>query len=69
LGNKITFGSVNANKRYFARGIQDFKTIQQRFPGVLKSLFTSRVGLADYAKAYSHTKDDIKSVIEFESPN
>src|SRR4029077_9971451 len=59
LGNKITFGSVNANKRYFANGIQDFKTIQQRFPGVLKSLFTRVVGITDYSKAYSPTKDDI----------
>ncbi len=65
LGNKITFGSVNANKRYFVDGIQDFKTIQHRFPGVLKSLFTRMVGLADYAKAYNPTKDDIKSVIAF----
>jgi glucose 1-dehydrogenase len=69
LGNRITFGSVNANKRYFVNGIKDFKTIQQRFPGVLKSLFTRMVGLTDYAKAYSPTKDDIKSVIDFGLPN
>ncbi len=66
LGNKITFGSVNANKRYFVSGIQDFKTIQQRFPGVLKSLFTKIVGPSDFSKAYSPTKDDIKSVINFQ---
>src|SRR5207245_8627216 len=35
LGNKITFGSVNANRRYFVSGIQHIKTIQQRFPEVL----------------------------------
>ena len=69
LGNRITFGSVNANKRYFVNGIKDFKTIQQRFPGVLKSLFTRMVALTDYAKAYSPTKDDIKSVIDFGLPN
>jgi glucose 1-dehydrogenase len=69
LGNKITFGSVNANKRYFVRGIEDFKTIQQRFPGVLKSLFTKIVGLSDYSQAYSPTKDDIKSVIDFQKLN
>jgi threonine dehydrogenase-like Zn-dependent dehydrogenase len=66
LGNKITFGSVNANKRYFVSGIQDFKTIQQRFPGVLKSMFTRMVGPSDYSRAYSPTKDDIKSVIDFQ---
>jgi len=65
LGNKTTFGSVNANKRYSVSGIQDFKTIQKRFPGVLKSLITKMVGLSDYTQAYSPTKDDIKSVIDF----
>jgi glucose 1-dehydrogenase len=69
LGNKITFGSVNANKRYFVSGIQDFKTIQQQFPGVLKSLFTKIVGPSDYSQAYSPTKDDIKSVIDFQTLN
>jgi len=69
LGNKITFGSVNANKRYFLSGIQDFKTIQQRFPGVLKSMFTKMVGPSNYSQAYSPTKDDIKSVIDFQTPN
>jgi glucose 1-dehydrogenase len=69
LGNKITFGSVNANKRYFVSGIQDFKTIQQRFPGVLKSMFTKIVGPSDYSQAYSPTKDDIKSVIDFHPLN
>jgi threonine dehydrogenase-like Zn-dependent dehydrogenase len=66
LGNKITFGSVNANKRYFVSGIQDFKTIQRRFPGVLKSMFTKMVGPSEYSQAYSPTKDDIKSVIDFQ---
>ena len=69
LGNKITFGSVNANKRYFAMGIQDFKSVQQRFPGVLESLFTKTVGLSEYSQAYSPTKDDIKSVIDFQKLN
>lgn len=69
LGNKITFGSVNANKRYFLGGIQDFKTIQQRFPGVLNAMFTKTVRPTDYSQAYSPTKDDIKSVIDFQSMN
>src|ERR1700745_440096 len=64
LGNKMTFGSVNANKRYFINGIQDFKIIQQRFPGILKAMFTKIVGPSNYSQAYSPTKDDIKSVID-----
>ena len=67
LGNKITFGSVNANKRYFINGIQDFKIIQQRFPGILNAMFTKMVSPSDYSQAYSPTKDDIKSVIDFRS--
>jgi len=67
LGNKITFGSVNANKRYFINGIQDFKTIQQRFPGVLKAMFTKIVSPSNYSQAYNPSKDDIKSVIDFRS--
>ncbi|HVH15782.1 MAG TPA: glucose 1-dehydrogenase [Candidatus Angelobacter sp.] len=66
LGNKITFGSVNANRKYFVDGIQDFKKIQQRFPGVLGSMFTKMVGPSDYSQAYNPTKDDIKSVIDFQ---
>ena len=69
LGNKITIGSVNANKRYFVSGIQDFKTIQQKFPGVLKLMFTKTVGPSNYSQAYSPTKDDIKSVIDFQKLN
>jgi threonine dehydrogenase-like Zn-dependent dehydrogenase len=68
LGNKITFGSVNANKRYFLSGIQDFRIIQQKFPGVLNSMLTKRVGPSDYSQAYNPTKDDIKSVIDFDLP-
>jgi len=69
LGNKITFGSVNANRRYFVSGIQDFKTIQQKFPGILKSMFTKVVAPSNYLQAYSPTKDDIKSVIDFQTLN
>ena len=66
LGNKITFGSVNANIRYFQRGLEDLTMIQQRYPLVLESLFTRTLSPDDFSRAYNPTKDDIKSVIEFE---
>jgi threonine dehydrogenase-like Zn-dependent dehydrogenase len=69
LGNKITFGSVNANKRYFVEGLRDFKAIQQRFPGILKLMFTKTSEPTNYAQAYSPTKDDIKSIVNFQMPN
>jgi glucose 1-dehydrogenase len=66
LGNKITFGSVNANKRYFLSGLNDLKAAQQRFPGILNSLLTKIVPPDEFSQAYSPSKDDIKSVIEFQ---
>ena len=66
LGNKITFGSVNANKRYFLSGLNDLKAAQHRFPGVLKSMLTKIVQPVDFSQAYNPSKDDIKSVIEFQ---
>jgi len=69
LGNKITFGSVNANIRYFQNGLEDFATIQQRFPGALESLFTKVVPPSGFLQAYKPTKDDIKSMIDFGLPS
>jgi len=65
LGNKIAFGSVNANIGYFVRGLEDIGIVQQRFPGVLESLFTKVVPPSEFLQAYNPSKDEIKSVIEF----
>lgn len=65
LGNKIIFGSVNANIRYFQKGLEDFATIQHQYPGILESLFTKTVLPSDYLEAYEPSKDEIKSVIDF----
>ncbi len=67
LGNKITFGSVNANIRYFIQGLRDFQIIKRQFPGALQSLFTKTVPPNRFAEAYNPTKDDIKSIIDFQS--
>lgn len=66
LGNKITFGSVNANIRYFQRGLEDFAIIQERYPGILQSLFTRVIHPNDFHQAYSPSLDDIKFLIDFE---
>jgi glucose 1-dehydrogenase len=67
LGNKILFGSVNANIRYFRSGLEDFAAIEKRFPGILKSLFTKVVRPSEFLQAYNPSKDDIKSLIDFQS--
>ena len=67
LGNKIVFGSVNANIRYFRQGLEDFATIQLRYPGVLQSLFTKIVPPSGFSQAYNPSLDDIKFLIDFQS--
>ncbi len=66
LGNKILFGSVNANIRYFRTGLEDFASIEKRFPGVLNSLFTKILKPSEFLQAYNPSNDDIKSLIDFQ---
>ena len=69
LGNKITLGSVNANIRYFVQGLKDFQSIEKQFPGVLQALFTKTVPPERFADAYNPTRDEIKSIIDFDASN
>ncbi len=65
LGNKTLFGSVNANKSYFESGLKDFSALQERYPGLLPKMITTRLGLSGYQQAYQPSKEDVKTVIEF----
>ena len=38
LGNKVAVGSVNANRVYFERGVQDIALAVAQYPGWLKRL-------------------------------
>jgi hypothetical protein len=38
LGNKVAFGSVNANSEYFESGVKDLSTAELQWPGWLKKL-------------------------------
>ena len=64
LGNKVAFGSVNANREYFESGVKDLSTAQLQWPGCLKKLLTHEVkGLENYAemiRLLTETKDAIK---------
>ena len=67
LGNKVYFGSVNANKTYFERGAKDLVSIKKKWAGFLESMITKRVKPEDYSTAYSpETQEEIKTVIEFQ---
>jgi threonine dehydrogenase-like Zn-dependent dehydrogenase len=51
LGNKVAFGSVNANREYFESGVKDLSTAELQWPGWLEKLLTHEVkGLENYAE-------------------
>ena len=51
LGNKVAVGSVNANRTYFERGVQDMALAVAQYPGWVERLLTHPVyGLDNYAE-------------------
>lgn len=64
LGNKVAFGSVNANREYFETGVKDLSTAELQYPGWLNKLLTHPVkGLENYAemiRLLTEAKDSIK---------
>lgn len=64
-GNKLIVGIVNANKRYFKEGIEDMQKINRRYPGILESVITKRIGLEEFS-SYDilHDRSQIKIVID-----
>jgi hypothetical protein len=48
---KVAVGSVNANRAYFERGVQDMALTQAQYPGWLERLLTHPVqGLDNYGE-------------------
>jgi len=64
LGNKVAFGSVNANREYFEAGVKDLSTAELQYPGWLTKLLTHEVkGLENYQemiRQLTETKGAIK---------
>lgn len=49
LGNKVVFGTVNANREYFESGVKSLSQAELEFPGMLEKILTSPVnGLENY---------------------
>lgn len=63
-GNRLVFGSVNGSRRHFEMGIAHMTEMEQRWPGLLASLFTRRVPLNDFAQAFQRPPGEIKAVIQ-----
>jgi len=71
LGNKVAFGSVNANREYFETGVKDLSTAELQYPGWLGKLLTHPVrGLenhADLIRILNDVKGPIKVYCELAS--
>jgi glucose 1-dehydrogenase len=63
LGNRVAFGSVNANRRYFEAGIQHFQQAEERWPGIFDRLITRRVPFADFKSALDRRPEDTKTLL------
>jgi threonine dehydrogenase-like Zn-dependent dehydrogenase len=62
LGNKLVFGSVNANRRHWYRASEALKRADRAW---LAKLLTRRVRPEDFAHALERQPDDIKVVLQF----
>jgi len=64
LGNKVMVGTVNANREYFERGVEDMALAEATYPGWLAGLMTHPVaGLENYEellRTLTTAKDAIK---------
>jgi glucose 1-dehydrogenase len=64
LGNQVVFGSVNANPRHFAQGVDDFVTIERNWPGALQRLLTNRIPWQNYNTWFTQRGGGIKTTLE-----
>jgi threonine dehydrogenase-like Zn-dependent dehydrogenase len=65
LGNRLVFGSVNAHRRDFERGITDLKTIRERWPGALERFITRRLPMERIREALDQEDEGgLKTVLE-----
>src|SRR3954451_10033482 len=66
LMNKVVFGSVNANKRYYASAVKDLASFEQLCPGLCSQVITRRVPYGDFADALTPRPGiDVKSTVSF----
>ena len=66
LKNQVIFGSVNAGKTDFTRGVEDLEKALKRWGATIEKLITNRVSRDDFASVLSkHQADEIKVVIEW----
>ena len=64
LGNKIIFGTVNANRIDFEKGVEHLQYYNKNYPGLLDKLITNKFKLDEFKEAIENFKG-LKAVIEF----
>jgi threonine dehydrogenase-like Zn-dependent dehydrogenase len=62
LGNRVIFGSVNANRRHYEAAMDALARADRAW---LRRLITRRVPLEQWRDAFEHREDDVKTVIQF----
>jgi threonine dehydrogenase-like Zn-dependent dehydrogenase len=66
LMNKVVFGSVNANKRYYAAAVKDLATFERLWPGLCQQVITRRVPYTSFTEALTPRPGlDVKSTVSF----
>jgi threonine dehydrogenase-like Zn-dependent dehydrogenase len=63
LGNRVVFGSVNANCRHYDAAV---RALTAADPAWLARLITRRVSMERFRDAFSRQDDDVKTVIELQ---
>ncbi|HUY60263.1 MAG TPA: glucose 1-dehydrogenase [Candidatus Dormibacteraeota bacterium] len=66
LGNKLVFGTVNANRRHFTAAARSLEAAVRRWPGLAEQIVTRRVPAAEFTAAFDRQPDDIKTVVTFQ---
>lgn len=65
LGNKLVFGTVNANRKHFEAAARMLGAAVRRWPGALDEVVTRRIPAARFQDAFDRQPDDIKTTITF----
>jgi threonine dehydrogenase-like Zn-dependent dehydrogenase len=64
LGNKVAFGSVNANREYFETGAKDLSQAELQYPGWLSKLLTHPIRGLDRYQDMMKTLTEAKGAIK-----
>lgn len=64
LGNRVVFGSVNANRRHYTAAVDALVKADRAW---LDRLITRRIALTDWKSAFEEQANDVKTVILFDA--